>query len=100
MTNHIFNTSNPNSSWVENAWDIYRKLHSSFGPKIVPLTIYEVGDYSIYVRENLLHASGIEIKGYLSDTILSTENGGSIIYFPKKLDDSLRMYNVIYAKCL
>lgn len=100
MANHIFDTSNPNSSWVENAWYIYKKLHDSFGPKIVPLTIGEVGDYSIYVGENLLHASGIEIKGYLSDAILSAEGGGSIIYFPEKLDDSLKMYNVIYAKIL
>lgn len=100
MMNHIFDMSNPNPSWAENMWDMYKKLHGFYEPKIVPLTIGEVGDYSIYVRENLLHASGIEIKGYLSDTILSAEDGGSIIYFPEKLDDSLRMYNVIYAKCL
>lgn len=100
MTNHIFDTSNPIPSWAENMWDMYKKLHGYFKPKIIPLTIDKVGDYSIYVRENLLYVSGIEIKGYLSDTILSAEDGGSIIYFPKKLDDSLKMYNVIYAKCL
>jgi len=100
MTNNIFDLFNPTSSWTENMWDRYRELHGFWRPKIVPLTIDKVGDYSIYVRENLLYAPGIEIKGYLSDTILSTEGGGSIIYFHEKLDDSLKMYNVIYSEVL
>lgn len=100
MTNNIFDTSNPNSSWVETAWDIYKKLHDSFGPKIIPLTIDEVGDYSIYVKENLSGIPGVEIKSHLTNYVLATKDGGSVLYFHEKLDDSLKMYNVIYAKCL
>ena len=100
MTNHIIDTSNPDPYWAVNMWDIYRKLHGYFEPKIIPLTIDEVGDYSIYVKENLFRISGIEIKGYVSDSIIPTEGGGSVLYFHEKLDDSLKMYNVIYAKCL
>ena len=100
MTNHIFDTSNPTFFWVENAWDIYKKLHNSFGPKIIPLTIDEVGDYSIYVRENLSGISGVKIKNHLTNCVLATKDGGFVLYFHEKLDDSLKMYNVIYAKCL
>lgn len=100
MTNHIFDISNPNPSWAENMWDMYKKLHGFYEPKIVPLTIEEVGDYSIYVKEDLFRISGIEIKGYISDSIISSLGGGSIIYFHEKLDDSLKMYNIIYAKVL
>lgn len=100
MTNHIFDMSNPTSSWVENVWDIYKKLHNPFGPKIIPLTIDEVGDYSIYVKENLSGIPGVEIKSHLTNYVLATKDGGSVLYFHEKLDDSLKMYNVIYAKCL
>ena len=79
---------------------IYRKLHDSFGSKIIPLTIDEVGDYSIYVRENLSGISGVKIKNHLTNYVLATKDGGSVLYFHEKLDDSLKMYNVIYAKCL
>lgn len=98
MTNHIFDTSNPNPSWAENMWDIYRKMHGFF--TIIPLTIDEVGDYSIYVKENLSGISGIKIKNHLTNYVLATKDGGSVLYFHEKLDDSLKMYNVIYAKVL
>ena len=100
MTNHIFDTSNPNYDWLEKAWDMYRELHGYFEPKIIPLTIDEVGDYSIYVKENLSGISGVEIKNHLTNYVLATKDGGSVLYFHEKLDDSLKMYNVIYAKVL
>lgn len=100
MTNHIFDTSNPDPSWAENMWDMYKKLHGYFKPKIIPLTIDEVGDYSIYVKENLSGIPGVKIKNHLTNYVLATKDGGSVLYFHKKLDDSLKMYNVIYAKIL
>lgn len=100
MTNHIFDTSNPNCDWAENMWDMYKKLYGYFKPKIIPLTIDEVGDYSIYVKENLSGIPGVKIKNHLTNYVLATKDGGSVLYFHEKLDDSLKMYNVIYAKCL
>jgi len=100
MTNNIFDTSNPNSSWVETAWDIYKKLHDSFGPKIIPLTINEVGDYSIYVKENLSGIFSVKIKNHLTKYVLATKDGGSVLYFHEKLGDSLKMYNIIYVEVL
>lgn len=100
MTNHIFDMFNPTSFWVENAWDRYKKLHDSFGPKIIPLTIDEVGDYSIYVKENLSGIFGIKIKNHLTKYVLATKDGGSVLYFHEKLGDSLKMYNVIYVEVL
>ena len=100
MTNNIFDTSNPTSSLMENAWDIYKKLHNSFGPKIIPLTIDEVGDYSIYVKENLSGIFGVKIKNQLTNYVLATKDGGSVLYFHEKLGDSLKMYNVIYVEVL
>ena len=69
--------------------------------KNIPLTIIEVGQYSIYVKEEL---NDID-KVLLGDSCVSNMSseivanpGGSIIYFPNPIPEKYKYYNVVYVK--
>ena len=67
----------------------------------IPLTIIEVGQYSIYVKEELNDIEKI-ILGDLCVSNMSSEivtnPGGSIIYFLNPIPEKYKYYNVVYVK--
>lgn len=62
-----------------------------------PLTIIEIGDYSMLVKESYTPYKVTDVKGNkVVESITTSE--GTILYFSNKLPEELKHYNVIYAK--
>ena len=67
----------------------------------IPLTIVEVSQYSIYVKEELNSIDKVIlgdscVKNMSSEIV--TNPGGSIIYFPNPIPEKYKYYNVVYVK--
>lgn len=61
-----------------------------------PLTIIEMGDYSMLVKESYTPYKVTDVKGNkVVESITTSE--GTILYFSDKLPEELKHYNVIYA---
>lgn len=74
---------------VEQGWDMH-----IFNYK--PLTIIEMGDYSMLVKESYAPYKVTDVKGNkVVESITTSE--GTILYFSDKLPEELKHYNVIYA---
>lgn len=61
-----------------------------------PLTIIEMGDYSMLVKESYAPYKVTDVKGNkVVESVTTSE--GTILYFSDKLPEELKHYNVIYA---
>ena len=74
---------------VEQGWDML-----IFNYK--PLTIIEIGDYSMLVKESYTPYKVTDVKGNkVVESITTSE--GTILYFSDKLPEELKYYNVVYV---
>ena len=61
-----------------------------------PLTIIEMGDYSMLVKESYTPSRVTDVKGNkVVESITTSE--GTILYFSDKLPEELKYYNVVYV---
>ena len=61
-----------------------------------PLTIIEMGDYSMLVKESYTPSRITDVKGNkVVESITTSE--GTILYFSDKLPEELKYYNVVYV---
>lgn len=61
-----------------------------------PLTIIEIGDYSMLVKESYTPSKVTDVKGNkVVESITTSE--GSILYFSDKLPEELKYYSVVYV---